>query len=150
MFLFHLFTLNYRKVVCHLKLGVMLKVMWIQSHLFFQGRKHVHKNSPNNLDCSIFTFTNRHVHINQVTKILHCMSFKIMFFVWLILIWSISIKWQKIHFHSLIILCTKHSCRCLGHGHKKSCHLSLWSLGTKPLNQWSLQSKLHLWILGFG
>lgn len=81
---FSLFHIKQWKSSLHLVFRVVLKVMRIQSHLFFQGLKNVHKNSPNNLDCKVFIFTNRRVHINQVTKILHCMDFKIIFFVGLL------------------------------------------------------------------
>lgn len=98
--------------------------MWIQSHLFFQGLKNVHSNNANNLDWSVFMFTNRHVHINQVAKIMHCMDFKIMFCVWLTLLEVFqqndkNLLIYALFIHLLIILYTKYSRGCLRHGNRK-------------------------------
>lgn len=70
-------TMALYPVICY---RVMLKVMRIHSHLFFLGLKNVRNNS-NKFRLSMFVFTNKHIHINQVTKIMHRLDFKIEFFL---------------------------------------------------------------------
>lgn len=48
-------------------------------HFSPQGLRNVYHNNRDSLDHSVFAFTNGHVCINLVTKIMCCMELKIMF-----------------------------------------------------------------------